>query len=276
MKWRSPLLILGIALALVGCLAPRDWYDAIPRSADLPDPPIKGVTLLQISLVIEGLGLVWLSLNRWDFTRLSPPERLPATGAPAEEADDKRLSIYLLAAITALALALRLIGVNSDLWLDEITTVQIYSQASLLHIIASYTSTNNHLLNTLLVKLAVAWAGNQEWAIRLPAALFGVVTIPAFYWVARLALSRRASLCAALLLTVSYHHIFFSQTRAVIPPTCSFRCSLQDSWRKVCRKTGRAIGRSMRGHAPKLHRTTQQWLRVRRAHSGRSRGIDHR
>ena len=43
------------ALALVGCLAPRDWYDAIPRSADLPDPPIKGVTLLQISLVIEGL-----------------------------------------------------------------------------------------------------------------------------------------------------------------------------------------------------------------------------
>ena len=63
MKWRSPLLILGIALALVGCLAPRDWYDAIPRSADLPDPPIKGVTLLQISLVIEGLGLVWLSLN---------------------------------------------------------------------------------------------------------------------------------------------------------------------------------------------------------------------
>ena len=117
----------------------------------------------------------------------------------------------MLAAITALALALRLIGVNSDLWLDEITTVQIYSQASLLHIIASYTSTNNHLLNTLLVKLAVAWAGNQEWAIRLPAALFGVVTIPAFYWVARLALSRRASLCAALLLTVSYHHIFFSQ-----------------------------------------------------------------
>jgi mannosyltransferase len=209
--WRALLLTAGIVFALAGYLAPSDWYDALPRSADLPDPPVKGVTLLQISLYIQGLALILISLNRRSFIRLRPAERLMVMGAPADEAYDKRLSIYLLAAITALALALRLININSDLWLDEIATAQTYSQAPLLHIIAGYTSSNNQLLNTLLVKLAVTVAGNQEWAIRLPAALFGVATIPALYWVARMALSRRASLVAALLLAVSYHHIFFSQ-----------------------------------------------------------------
>jgi len=211
MKLRALSLTLGILFTLAGCLLPRDWYDALPRSAELPDPPIKGVTLLQISLVIEGLALLWLSLRRWSYTRLSPVERLSFVGAPADEADDKRISLYLLAAIIALTLALRLINLGSDLWLDEIATAQTYSQAPLLHVIGSYTSSNNHLLNTLLVKLAVAWAGNREWAIRLPAALFGVATVPALYWMARMALSRRASLVAALLLAVSYHHIFFSQ-----------------------------------------------------------------
>ena len=176
-----------------------------------------------------------------------PSHELPATGAPAEEADDKRLSIYLLAAITALALALRLIGVNSDLWLDEITTVQIYSQASLLHIIASYTSTNNHLLNTLLVKLAVAWAG-EPGTVSHPApggALRGGDNSGVLLGGAPGALATRQSLRGAVTDGLLPSHLLFGRTRAVIPPTCSFRCSLQNSWRKVCRKTGRAIGRFM-------------------------------
>ncbi len=61
------------------------------------------------------------------------------------------------------------------------------------------------------MKLCVAIFGAQEWAIRLPSVIFGTATIPAIYWVSRQALSRRASLCVALLLAVSYHHIFFSQ-----------------------------------------------------------------
>src|SRR5207244_247856 len=53
--------------------------------------------------------------------------------------------------------------------------------------------------------------GEQEWAVRLSAVLFGVATIPAIYWVSRFALSRCGSLCVAVLLASSYHHIFFSQ-----------------------------------------------------------------
>ena len=80
-----------------------------------------------------------------------------------------------------------------------------------LSVVTSYIGSNNHLLNTLLLKLSLALFGPQEWAVRLPAALFGVLTIPAMYGVARLAMSRAGSLCAALLLAVSYHHVFFSQ-----------------------------------------------------------------
>jgi uncharacterized membrane protein len=80
-----------------------------------------------------------------------------------------------------------------------------------LHVLTGFVSANNHLLNTLLMKLAVAFFGEQEWAVRLPSAIFGAATIPVFCWVSRLLLSQRSSLFAALLLSVSYHHIFYSQ-----------------------------------------------------------------
>jgi uncharacterized membrane protein len=78
-------------------------------------------------------------------------------------------------------------------------------------VLTSYVSSNNHLLNTLLMKLALASFGEREWVVRLPAMLLGTATIPAIYWASRLALPRLGSLSVALLLAVSYHHIFFSQ-----------------------------------------------------------------
>lgn len=203
---------LGSLLVLLSLLLPYDWYNPLTKGDALPPPPIHGVTLLKISFFIEGLFLLGLAFNRWHFVRLRDSERLPIK-TPTEEsqAGDDFTAFWLLVAITGLALVLRLLNLNSELWLDEITPILAYSKASWLQVIVSYISSNNHLLNTLLVKLAVACFGEQEWAIRLPAAIFGIVTIPLFYWVARLALSRRASLGAALLLAVSYHHIFFSQ-----------------------------------------------------------------
>ena len=124
---------------------------------------------------------------------------------------DRESAALILCAITTIALLLRLIGINSDLWLDEIAPVNQYRALSAFGVITTYTSANNHLMNTLLVKLSTSLAGETEWAVRLPAVLFGVATIPAMYWVIRLAASRVESLCACLLLAVSYHHVFFSQ-----------------------------------------------------------------
>src|SRR5438045_7994859 len=110
--------------------------------------------------------------------------------APDDRKDIQRsTSLWLLVAITAGALALRLIRLNADLWLDEITPIFDYGQMPVLYIVTTYISSNNHLLNTLMVKLAIAFFGEQEWAIRLPAVLFGVATIPAIFWVLRFVLS---------------------------------------------------------------------------------------
>lgn len=200
----------GMALVLIGLLLPRDWYDGLPKFENQPPLLVKGVTLLQITLVMEGVALAWFVSRFRGFTRLRSSERL----SKANDTSDRvsaNAARWLLGAIVAVAVALRALRLDADLWLDEITPVLSYGEMPLLSVVTSYIGSNNHLLNTLLLKLSLALFGPQEWAVRLPAALFGVLTVPAMYWVSRLAMTRAASLCAALLLAVSYHHVFFSQ-----------------------------------------------------------------
>ncbi len=212
MRRVSGYWIVAVLFILIGLFLPRDWYEALPRRPDLPPPPLSGITLLQITFVLEGLIFISLALKRWTFARLRDVERLPiAAEISRSTVSLERTSFGWLVAITALGLFLRVLYLNSDLWLDEITPILDYGMMPAYQVIASYSSTNNHLLNTLLVNLAIALFGEQEAVIRLPAVVFGVATIPAIYWVSRLALSRQASLATALLLAVSYHHIFFSQ-----------------------------------------------------------------
>lgn len=205
-------MFVGVAVILVGALFPRGWYDALPWDARLATPPIRGVTLLQLAIVLEGLLLAvvgWLGIRaRWGTAVLEP-----GPGPREEDAEDlgRRAATVALVVVTLLGLALRLVRLDADLWLDEITPIARYRGFTPLEVVATYLSSNNHLLNTLLVKITTAAFGEQEWAVRLPALLFGVATIPVLYWVARSAATRLASLGAALLLATSYHHVFFSQ-----------------------------------------------------------------
>ena len=205
-------MTVGVALAGFGTWLPDAWYTPLPGAAPLPALPIRGIALLQLSFVLEGVLLVGLGVLGWRFQRLPEAARLhlPASAQPDDGLSRGRAR-WLLAAITLLALGLRLYGLNSDLWIDEIAPLVAYGHASPWQILITYGGSNNHLLNSLLVSLFVAALGEHEWVVRLPAVLFGVATIPVLYAVARQVLSRRSSLAAALLLAVSYHHIFFSQ-----------------------------------------------------------------
>lgn len=213
MTRRAVGLVLGVGLVLVGTFLPRAWYDDLPRTAiQVGEQPIKGVTLLQICFVLEGLVLVSLASRRTrgaGETRESWP--VMAEVPSHDDGLPRRQAIWILAGVTVLGLALRLYRLDADLWLDEITPIAEYGRMSLFHIVTSYVSSNNHLLNTLLVKGSVAVFGPREWAIRLPAVVFGTATVPAIYWLARSTLTRAASLAVALLLALSYHHVFFSQ-----------------------------------------------------------------
>lgn len=205
---------LGTVLIMVGLSLSEAWFVPLPQRDVLPPPPISGVLLLRLSLFIEGAVLLWFALTR---SQLVPPGAgyHQFVGVRPEDDGDgparRRAYGWLLACVTAIGLGLRLISLDSDLWLDEVTPILDYGHASAWQVAISYISSNNHLLNTLLGKLSMAAFGEREWAIRLPAVIFGAATVPVLYWIARQAAPRYVSLAAALLLATSYHHIFFSQ-----------------------------------------------------------------
>lgn len=209
--WRVAAVGAGSAAILLGALLDTVSATPLPPREILPAPPIEGVTLLRAGLILAGVVMLLMAVARTGYRRISPADRLASP--PLESAGDigAATSLLLLAAITAVALALRIANLGSDLWLDEITPLLDYGQASVGQVLVSYISSNSHLLNTLLVKVFVATFGEHEWIVRLPAALFGVGAVPVAYAVSRLALTRIESLCVSLLLAVSYHHVFFSQ-----------------------------------------------------------------
>jgi mannosyltransferase len=200
----------GILLLALGLWLPESWNTPLPQREPLPAPPFSGFWLLRASLAVEGIVLLIAGLRRWRWRPLDAEQMLPLP-PPDEEPRGLGGDGWLLAGVTLFALILRVLSLDSELWLDEITPLLDYGRASAWQVVISYISSNNHLLHTLAMKTAISVFGEREWVIRLPQMLAGTATIPVMYWTARQASSRRASLAAALLLAVSYHHIFFSQ-----------------------------------------------------------------
>lgn len=120
---------------------------------------------------------------------------------------DGRALLLLL----ALAALVRLPGLGYDLWLDEIATVLGFIRLPFTELLTSYPSPNHHVLNSALTRVAVLAFGEEPWAVRLPAYLFGVATVPTLYLLARVALTRAEAFGAGVILAVSYHHAYFSQ-----------------------------------------------------------------
>jgi mannosyltransferase len=212
MKRRVIFALASIVLLLIAWQLPTGWYDALPRSPDTPALPFSGVNFLRLTFLVEAIVVGWLAIADWRPRPVPPAERLSAPNRADPSSDlSQSQATLLLAFITVVAIALRSYHLGTDLWLDEISSIVDYGRMPFVQVMGSYLRTNNHLLNTLLTNVSIGAFGESEWAVRLPAMLFGVGTIPVFYWVARLALSRWASVAAAAVLAVSYHHIFFSQ-----------------------------------------------------------------
>jgi len=117
---------------------------------------------------------------------------------------------FWLTAILLLALGLRLINLNAALWYDEIVSVDTHLRLPWGSMMKSY-SMNYHYLFNLQSKLAIGVFGEENWAIRLPAVIFGVGAVGAMWWLARDIAGAKIAHLTALLLAISYHHIWFSQ-----------------------------------------------------------------
>ncbi|MCA8883679.1 MAG: glycosyltransferase family 39 protein [Rhodobacteraceae bacterium] len=130
--------------------------------------------------------------------------------SPLPPRPDRRERLAL-AAILLLALALRVPGLNSGLWYDEISTLIKYVRLPTGTLLTTYDSLNNHMFFSLQAQAASALFGEAPWSLRLPAMLFGVASVWALWRLAREVVSPTQALLAALLMTVSYHHVWFSQ-----------------------------------------------------------------
>ncbi|HEV8256160.1 MAG TPA: glycosyltransferase family 39 protein [Casimicrobiaceae bacterium] len=134
-----------------------------------------------------------------------------AAWGPREEESERSTPWAALVAMMVLAIALRAIGLDGGLWLDEIVTLVESARHPLARILTVFPFNNQHTLYSVLAHVSIQAFGEEAWSLRLPALLFGAATPPVLYLFAREFTGRTEALLAGVLLAVSYHHVWFSQ-----------------------------------------------------------------
>ena len=117
----------------------------------------------------------------------------------------------ILGSTICLAAVLRAINANAELWWDEIVTVMTFVRPPLGHVMSTYELAGNHVMNSVLTNLVGHRFGMEPWLVRMPAIVFGVAGVWAFWFVAARIWERVPALVGTLLFAVSYHHVYYSQ-----------------------------------------------------------------
>ena len=114
-------------------------------------------------------------------------------------------------ATVAVAAVLRAYGLNSGLWYDEIVTLVESARRPFLEILNYFPDVNVHPFYSLLAHASLETFGESNWALRLPACIFGVASVWMTYVLGTRLVSRTEAWAGAAILAVSYQHIWFSQ-----------------------------------------------------------------
>ncbi|MBS1788244.1 MAG: glycosyltransferase family 39 protein [Acidobacteria bacterium] len=192
----------GILLLMTVLFSSSDYHHAL--LTDTSRSLSWGPTLFRVLLAVHGLalvsaGLVWRMSKALKGSDVAQSQKTP------------RMDYIILAVLTVIALGLRLYRLNTDLWFDEILMVLDFIRHPLGEVLTSFPSKNQHLLYSILAHTSVQWFGESAWAVRLPSVIFGTASVWALYLFGRHVFNRRVALFGSALLTLSYHHIWFSQ-----------------------------------------------------------------
>lgn len=125
----------------------------------------------------------------------------------------KNLKVGLtLALITLLGAGLRFYGLGlQDFWHDEAATATHVSSGRLDETLASVHADNQSPLGFIISLAARNLLGEAEWALRLPSAIAGSLSIPAMYLVGRRWFGAGEALLGAALLAVLRFPLYYSQ-----------------------------------------------------------------
>lgn len=117
----------------------------------------------------------------------------------------------MLFIIVAMGAWLRFHNLSVDsLWHDEAYSWH-QSKDSIFDVVRRTAEDTYPPLNNLFLYASIKLFGDQEWALRLPSAIFGTANILAIYWLGSITVGRVAALMAAALLTLSGFHVWYSQ-----------------------------------------------------------------
>ena len=121
----------------------------------------------------SNLPTVWKRKARVDMSLRNKLERIVPDQA------------FVLTAILLIGAALRIYGLISGLWYDEIVTLVESVRPSLREIVTHFPSNNDHLLYSVLGHLSIGIFGEHAWSLRPPAFVFGVLSLLLVYWCSR-------------------------------------------------------------------------------------------
>jgi 4-amino-4-deoxy-L-arabinose transferase-like glycosyltransferase len=94
---------------------------------------------------------------------------------------------------------LRVSLLNLPVSYDEAYTYIAFARQDWFGILSDYSLPNNHILNSLLVKLATTLLGNHPWSLRIPALLAGLAAIPLVYALGKRLFNQNVALAASAL-----------------------------------------------------------------------------
>ncbi len=205
---RIALAVIGSAALLAAAALPVDAICSALAAAGAPAqielPKRLGFALLRALLALHGV----LALVCAFWRAASAPAPLWRAPALSDRAATPRLALF---AVLAGATLVRAIGLDTDLWHDEIFTLVDFVRSPALRIVTEYTDDNQHALYSLLAHGALALFGESAWALRLPALGFGVASVWATWRLGRLLFGERSALFGAAFVAFAYHAVWFSQ-----------------------------------------------------------------
>lgn len=206
---RRPLLIAAAAcagLCLVGLLldptSTARWMSHPARlgpAGELPATTITGAQWWRWALV----ALPWMWLGAWfAATRLGRPT--PDAPVPTPPG---RAAFAPLVGIVALGILLRVPLLSTSLWYDEIVAFAGYSLHGPGPIVGNYYSQANHILSQLLIWASSSIVGADEFGLRLPALVAGIVATVGVWGAVREIDGERPALFAAAAMAAMPIHV---------------------------------------------------------------------
>lgn len=205
------LEVLTLAIGFVLAMAARSGWP-LPRPVRVRPSALRFVAVL--------VALLGLALERWR-TRVSAGADgvLRDTVAFMRELAERQVRAILnepgshrvaLLGIMAVAVGVRAYYLTQPIRFDEAVTLLHFAAGPWLAVVSDYSTPNNHILHTLLVKASTGIFGTSLWALRLPAFLAGLVVVPLTYLLIRDLFNASAGLLAAAFTAVSYPLILYS------------------------------------------------------------------